>query len=181
MGEGVRPFERMVRLGTFTDPIKHLVHQMKYHRRWSLAEFFADRLIDQERVKGLLTETDVIIPVPLYPLRQMLRGYNQAEEIARRLAKRCGFKFSKAAIRLKNTETQTHLSQAARAENLRNAFAVTKQRAIRGKHVVLVDDVTTTGATLVSLAKELLNAEPASLSAITIAIADPKGRGFEQI
>src|SRR5207248_7350120 len=111
---GVRPLEKIVRLGTFTDPIKHLIHQMKYHRRWPLAEFFADRLLDQERVQKLLSETQVIVAVPLYPLRQMLRGYNQAEVIARRLAKRHYIKFSAPAIRLKNTETQTHLSHTAR-------------------------------------------------------------------
>src|SRR5436309_227133 len=79
MGRGRRPYDRIVRLGTFDDPLKHLVHQMKYHRRWPLAEFLAARLLEQERVKALLTETDCLLPVPLHRLRQTQRGYNQAD------------------------------------------------------------------------------------------------------
>lgn len=180
--KGIRPFERILRLGIFEDPIKHLVHQAKYHHRWPLAEFLAERLSAQERVKGLLTETDVVVPVPLHVLRHVKRGYNQAEVLARRLAKLNMLKFAKPGVRLRNTETQTHIhSHARREENLRDAFGLTNPKCIRGKHVVLVDDVMTSGATLKSFARCLKHAEPASLSAIVIAIADPKRRGFEVI
>jgi ComF family protein len=182
-GKGVRPFETILRLAVFDDPVKHLIHLIKYHRGWPLAEFLADRLLDQERVARLLAQTDVLVPVPLYPLRQILRGYNQAEVIARRLVKksRSRLKLAQPAVRLKNTESQTHLSPTKREENLRDAFGVSNPRSIRGRRVVLIDDVTTTGATLVSMARELSKAGPLSLSAMTIAIADPKGRGFEQV
>ena len=182
-GKGLRPLETIVRLSVFDDPVKHLIHQIKYHRGWPLAEFLADRLLDQDRVTRLLAQTDVLVPVPLYPLRQILRGYNQAEVIARRLVKKSEsrLRLMGPAVRLKNTESQTHLSPTKREENLRDAFGISHPKSVRGKRVVLVDDVTTTGATLVSLARELSRAEPVSISAITIAIADPKGRGFEQV
>jgi ComF family protein len=180
--KGMRPFERILRLAVFEDPIKHLVHQAKYHHRWPLAEFFAERLSEQERVKGLLTETDVLVAVPLHALRHVKRGYNQAEVFARRLAKLNKLKLVKPAVRLRNTETQTHIhSHAKREENLRDAFGVVKPASIHGKHVVIVDDVMTTGATLKSFARCLNDAEPASLSAIVIAVADPKRRGFEVV
>jgi ComF family protein len=181
-GKGLHPFERVLRLGVFEDPLKHLIHQAKYHHRWPLAEFLAERLSAQELVKGLLTETDVLVAVPLHALRHVKRGYNQAEVLARRLAKLNHLKLVKPAVRLVNTETQTHLhSHAKREENLRDAFGLVKPRRIRGKHVVLVDDVMTTGATLKSFARCLADAEPASLSAIVVAVADPKRRGFEVI
>ena len=59
-------FEKMLRLGVFEDPLKSLIHRMKYHRAWSLAELLADRFFDQEPVKEMMTETDVIVAVPLF-------------------------------------------------------------------------------------------------------------------
>jgi ComF family protein len=182
MGNGVKPFERIVRLGIFQDPLRHLIHQIKYHGQWSLAEFLADRLVGQEPVKALLSQTDVLVPVPLYPWRQISRGYNQSEIVARRIGKVCGVKFSRALVRLQNTETQTHIhSKEQRYENLREAFGLLRARPVRGKHVVLVDDVMTTGATLNWAARTIAEAQPASISALVIAIADPRGRGFETI
>ncbi len=180
--KGIHPFERILRLGIFEDPLKHLIHQAKYHHRWPLAEFLAERLSEQERVKGLLTESEVLVAIPLHVLRHVKRGYNQAEVLARRLASLNKLKLVKPALRLRNTETQTHLhSHAKREDNLRDAFGLVNPKCIRGKHVVLVDDVMTTGATLKSFARCLKEAEPASLSAIVVAIADPKRRGFEVI
>ena len=181
--KGIHPFERILRLGVFEDPLKKLIHQAKYHHRWPLAEFLAERLSEQERVRTLLFETDVLVAVPLHVLRHIKRGYNQAEVLVSRLKhfdRR--LKIARPAVRLRNTETQTHIhSQAKREENLRDAFGLVNPKCIRGKHVVLVDDVMTTGATLKSFARCLKEAEPASLSAIVVAIADPKRRGFEVI
>lgn len=181
-GKGVYPLEKIIRLGIFEDPLKHLIHQAKYHRRWPLAEFLADRLLEQERVKGLLTETDVLIPVPLHAWRHIKRGYNQADVIARRLKLHTKIPVAHPVVRLRNTETQTHLhSQEKREENIRDAFGLVNAKPIRGKHVVIIDDVTTTGATLKEVARTVRDGEPASICAIVVAIADPKRRGFEQI
>jgi len=181
-GEGARPFERVLRLGTFTDPLKHLVHQIKYHHRWTLAEYLADRMLARDPVRRLLDDADCIVAVPLHPFRHMSRGYNQAELIAKRLAKRSKRKLVHPVVRLRNTETQTNLhSKQKRLENLRGAFELSRPRAIRDRHVVVVDDVMTTGATLHSIARTLLDAEPASLSAIVLAVADPRRQDFQSI
>jgi ComF family protein len=183
LGRRISPFEKIIRLGTFDDPLKHLVHQMKYHRRWPLGEFLADRLLETERAKGLFTQTDVIVPVPLHLRRQISRGYNQADVIARRLASQCKIRLIHAVRRTRNTETQTHLhSYEKRLANVRGAFELRRAaKGLRGKHVVVVDDVMTVGATLKAVAQVLKKAEPASLSAIVLAVVDPKGRGFEII
>ena len=182
LGEGRKPYERILRLGTFHDPLRGLIHGLKYHQQWPLGEFLADRLLEQERVKALLAETDCILPVPLHRLRQVSRGFNQAEVIARRLAKQCDKPLIHPLVRLRHTETQTHQhGRAERVKNLRNAFALIDEKLVRGRHVVIVDDVVTTGATLQSVARTLRPAGPASLSAIVIAIADPRGKDFEAI
>jgi ComF family protein len=176
LGKGPANFERVVRLTAYHDPARVLIHHLKYHRRWGIGEELAERLLMQERVKALLQETQVLVAVPLHWRRQLTRGYNQAEVIARRLGRRCGIKVLRPVRRVRNTDTQTHLHSAARrAENLKGAFELRDGRAVAGKHVTLVDDVWTTGATLQALARVLKGAKPASLSAIVVAAVDPRG------
>jgi len=83
--------------------------------------------------------------------------------------------------RISPTETQTRLSPTKREENVQGAFALIDRDALRDKHVIIIDDVKTTGATLQAVARAILPAKPRSICALTIAIADPKGRGFEQV
>ncbi|HYO10249.1 MAG TPA: ComF family protein [Tepidisphaeraceae bacterium] len=184
LGKGVAPFERIVRLGVFADPIKQVVHHFKYHGRWPLGEHLADRLCATERAKGLLTETQVLVPVPLHFRRHVRRGYNQADVIACRAGhkRNSGIPVVHAVRRVRDTETQTHLSHEKRLANMRGAFALRRSaRRVRGKHVVIVDDVMTTGATLKAVANVLRAAEPAGISAMVIAIADPRHRDFQAI
>jgi ComF family protein len=181
-GKGPPLFDRVIRLGVFTDPLKQAIHHLKYHRRWPLGEQLADRLLQTERAKGLLTEMQAIVPVPLHFWRHVSRGYNQADVIAGRIGRACRIPLVHAVRRTRNTETQTHLSQAKRRENMRDAFALRRAAAkIRGKHVLVVDDVMTTGETLRAVARVLKAAGPASLCALVIAIADPRHRDFEAI
>jgi predicted amidophosphoribosyltransferase len=91
-----------------------------------------------------------------------------------------GLKVVKAAERIRATESQTYLpSHAGRYENMRDAFQLVDPDAIADKHIVLVDDVTTSGATLVSLARTIKIGKPRCISALVLAVADPKGRSFE--
>ncbi len=184
-GKGLRPFTRILRLGRYDEPLRDLIHHVKYHQRWPLAELLADRLLEQEAVKGLLSETHkldgALLAVPLHRWRRIGRGYNQAELIARRLGHRCGLPCIRPAIRWKWTDTQTHQhARARRMQNLRDAFVLLDPPGIRGRHIVVIDDVMTTGATLRSLARTLLPARPASLCAIVLAVADPKRRQFQR-
>jgi ComF family protein len=182
VGSGVRHYDRVLRLGTFDDPLKDLIHQMKYSGRWTLAERLAGRLLSQPRIRECLASADVIVPVPLHRLRQFSRGYNQAAVIARYLSARARVGLVSPLVRVRNTETQTHLhSRAKRVANLRNAFRLKHPSTIAGKRVIVIDDVMTTGATLQAVARTLRPAKPASLTAIVLAIADPKRRGFEVV
>lgn len=182
VGKGIRYYNRILRLGTFSEPLKTLVHQMKYHGRWDLAERLADRLLEQRRIRMLLEEIDVISPVPLHRWKQFRRGYNQAALVAARLARKTHKPLLRAAIRARNTESQTQLrSRRDRLQNMRNAFRLINAGSLAGKRVLVIDDVTTTGATLQSLARTIRRARPASLSALVLAVADPKHRNFQVV
>jgi ComF family protein len=179
-GKGIHPFDRIVALGIFTDPLKELIHHMKYHRRWGLAEAMADRLLATARVREVMERAEVVVPVPLHWWRQIGRGYNQSDVIARRLARKK--KVVHAVRRLRNTPPQTRIrSHEERHENVKDAFAMINEKAVAGRHVVVVDDVITTMSTIRAVARAMAGAKPLSISAVALAVADPKGRGFEVI
>lgn len=178
-GKGVPHFKTIVALGRFEEPLKGLIHRMKYHRQWPIAEHLADRIGQKNRAIEEIGLADRIIAVPLHPLRQFQRGYNQAEVIARRLRRS---EIIRPIRRRRNTPTQTHLhSHEKRFENLRDAFSLTDPESVAGKRILVIDDVTTSGATLQSIARTLAPAKPRSLHALVLAIADPKGRHFESV
>jgi len=118
----------------------------------------------------------------LYWRRQLVRGYNQAGVIAGRIGRLCEIKVARPVVRVRDTETQTVLhSREKREENLKGAFKVVRPGVVKGKHVVVVDDVMTTGATLQSIGRALKKAGAASLCAIVVAAADPRGMGYEAV
>jgi ComF family protein len=181
-GKGLYPFQKVIRLATYHPPLPRLVHRMKYEHQWPLGEHLADRLLAQERVKGILHGAEVLVAVPLHRMRQISRGYNQAAVIASRLGKLCDIQRARPLVRLRNTETQTNLhSRAKRVENLKGAFALVNPKPVTGKHVVLVDDVMTSGATLQAAGRALLEARPASLCAMVVGIADPLRQDFQTV
>jgi ComF family protein len=181
-GKGEPHYERILRLGIFEDPLKDLIHQMKYSGRWNVGESLAARLLSQERIANLVSEADVLVPVPLHFFRQFRRGYNQAMVVARWMSRKQGKPIVHPLRRVRHTETQTHLhSRQKRFKNLRDAFKLVNPAAVHGKRVLVIDDVMTTGATLQTVARALRPARPASLSAIVLAVADPRGRSFQSV
>jgi ComF family protein len=182
LGRGLSPINQIVRLGVFNSPLKDLIHQLKYHRRWTLAESLADELAKLDSVQGLIKRESVLVPVPLHILRHVSRGYNQSEIIARRLRRHFRCHLAQPVRRIRNTITQTHIhARAEREANMRGAFALKSTSQLTDRNVIIVDDVMTTGSTLRAFARTLKTAQPASISAVTIAVADPKHQDFQGI
>ena len=172
---GIRHYDRVVRLSGFETPVKSLIHQFKYHGRWIVGQLLADRLFQEDRVESLLLDADCLVPVPLHAVRFLSRGFNQAELIADRLSSITGIPVVCPATRIRPTDMQSHLhSPARRLANLKGAFRLHNPDAIAGQHVVVIDDVMTTGATLQTLARALCTARPASLSVLVIAVANAR-------
>lgn len=122
---------------------------------------------------GSWRKPDIIIPVPLHPKKLRKREYNQSEYIANGMASVLSIPVVAGnLVRTENTETQTRKSRFARYENLNNAFVCRDQSAFTGKHVLIVDDVITTGATLEACSTVLLKHVGVSISIATIAFAE---------
>jgi ComF family protein len=152
-------------IGPYEGSLRAIVHALKYGGRSTLARPLAARL----RVAGedVLAGADIVVPVPLHGSRQRQRGFNQAAEIARHLA----VPVQRALRRTRPTPAQADLPAARRHANVRGAFALARGARVAGSIVVLVDDVSTTGATLNACAKVLLTAGAREVRALIVARA----------
>lgn len=157
-------------IGPYDGALRDIIHALKYGGRRSLAAPLAARL----RMHGadVLTGADVAVPVPLHRSRRRWRGFNQAADLARHL----GVPVTDAIRRTRATRSQTDLPAARRHANVRDAFALRRRHRVAGCCVVLVDDVSTTGATLEACAKVLLDAGAREVRALTAARAVSRRR-----
>jgi ComF family protein len=137
---------------------------LKYEGRRSLAKPLAALM--QAQGGDVLDGSDVIVPVPLHVSRRLRRGFNQAADLARHLGKPV---LPRALKRTRATASQTSLPAAQRHANVRGAFVTTRTGTlVRGAIVLLVDDVSTTGATLEACARALRDAGAADVRALTV-------------
>jgi ComF family protein len=158
--------------GLYEGSLREIIHAFKYEGRRGLAAPLAGMM----RTAGapILAGADAAVPVPLHRWRRMRRGFNQADDLARRL----GVPVTRALWRVRATVPQTGLTSAARRRNLRRAFIVNPlgSGAIPHRTFVLVDDVRTTGATLEACARALKGAGAREVRALTIANRVRAGR-----
>lgn len=138
-----------------------LVHRFKYSGKWQLAYAMGRWYGALLRESGLYDDVEVIVPVPLHPLKILKRGYNQSRYIAEGIAKEMGVKVSARSVRrVRNNPSQARRSASARWENVEALFSVRSVESLRGKHILVVDDVITTGATVASCIKAIQDAVP---------------------
>ncbi|MBF6057444.1 MULTISPECIES: ComF family protein [Thiomicrorhabdus] len=140
----------------FSGPLIELIHGLKYGNRYAYGRLLAELWAPKLQADGV----ELLLPVPIHPLRRRDRGYNQAEVLARNLGSMLNIPVcSDALFRIRNTPSQTSLSAKQRQENLKTAFDVNAERLQGVRHIALVDDVITTGATMRNLALALRKSE----------------------
>jgi ComF family protein len=149
---------------------KTLVHALKYQDRTDLAPTMGRWMARAGH--QLLDEADLLVPVPLHWRRAWSRRYNQSGALAQVIARQTGVTVSRDALRrVRPTQQQIGLSRSERATNVQGAFKVSQDKAadVQGRHVVLIDDVLTSGATVDACARALLRAKAAQVDVLVFA------------
>lgn len=174
---GLVPFVHATSLAYFTAGgiLQSLLHPLKYEQKKSVAKFLG-QLFSQTLMEAPMPwwqEIDLIVPVPLHRNKEQKRGYNQSVLIAKVLALQFNKQMKANALqRVSDTETQTKKSREERSKNMMDAFAVTDSSSLEGKHILLIDDVLTTGATILACATALQQSVPSiKISVATVGIA----------
>lgn len=154
-------FERVVAPWTYNFPIDSLITRFKHSAKWPYGHLLGDLLAQslQHRFNDDLPRPDVLVPVPMSTRRLRQRGFNQAAMLARWLSERLDVPIDeRLLLRPQDTNAQQDLNAEARKRNLHHAFALASDASVKGRHLALVDDVLTTGATAQALALLLLDA-----------------------
>lgn len=151
--------------------IQRLMHQLKYKGDKDLGiqlgQMMGEQLMNSDRFK-----VDALVPLPLFPAKEKSRGYNQAGLLCKGMAESMKLPVLENLVtRPHHTETQTKKGRMERWKNIEGKFSLHDTASVRDKHILLVDDVVTTGATLESCSEELLKAENLRLSIVTLCIA----------
>ena len=158
---------------THDSPYAHMIHLFKYHGRKRLAFELGKMMASEIMASGFFDDIDYIIPVPLHIDRERQRTYNQSEWIARGIAEKSSLAvITNAVERTSYTMTQTKKSANERFENMNGVFKAKHNDVLTGKHVLLVDDVMTTSATLTACADALREIEGIRFSLLTLAISN---------
>jgi ComF family protein len=167
-------FRKAVAYGAYEGALRDLLHVFKYQGVRSASPLLG-RFLSQAMTGAEIAGPLLVVPVPLAPGKQRTRGFNQAGEIARAFARQRpvgSIQLDTASlVRVRETVSQTGLTRHQRQANLRGAFAVTRPEKLRGKKILLVDDVMTTGATAGECARILLRAGASEVFVATVARA----------
>jgi ComF family protein len=151
--------------------VQHLIHQLKYNGKGEIGEILGRQYGYSLKNSRLFAGVDLVVPVPLHPRKKRIRRYNQSALFAQGLSESMGVPLLENGLeRLVHSESQTKKSRLKRFENVKEVFAVGKPARLTGKHILLVDDVLTTGSTLEACSQKILELPGTKVSLATIAI-----------
>lgn len=172
---GRMPIERIMALFYFEDKgiVQNLIHNLKYKGHQEIGVFVADWFSDI--IKDYYADVDCIIPMPLHKRRKIQRGYNQINTFAYRLAESMKIPVQETVLYRKvYSKSQTKKTLLLRTRIIKEMYAVKNEILLQGKHVLLIDDVITTGATLEQSIMAIKKIKDVKISVLTIAVAEQK-------
>ena len=152
--------------------VQQLIHQLKYKGQQEIGVTVGKYYGSELKRSKDYSDVDVVLPVPLHPRKQRKRGYNQSDSFAQGLAKSMDASYTpKVLYRSRFSDTQTKKSRFDRWSNVKSIFSLRNMETLRDKHILLVDDVVTTGSTLEACAQKLLSIPGVKVSVVTMAYA----------
>ena len=153
--------------------LQHIIHALKYDKKFHIGIFLGKSLGEYFKSQFQSWNISMIVPIPLHHLKKAERGFNQSYYIAKGISSQTSIAIkSNVMKRMRFTQSQTTMTLKEREENVEGAFKVRKTENIKGKNILLVDDVMTTGATINECGKVLLDAGANRIYAATVALAD---------
>lgn len=151
--------------------VRQTIQQLKYKFAYDIAEELAVNVVNSTRFEPILLNTNVLVPIPLSKKRKRWRGFNQTEELGKLISERLKIEYLPVLEKTKDTKSQVDLSLGERKTNLRGVFSIKPEhtRYLKGKRIVLFDDVFTTGSTLFEASKAIYQAQPKAVFGFTVA------------
>ena len=159
--ENVLPVESAAAMFWFVGGTEwqRIIHNFKYYGRWFFAQKMGEWLGEELLDSGNFDDIDLIVPIPLHYRRRLRRGYNQSEQLALGVGRKMGVECDFRSVRRRYyNDSQTSKSRSERWNNVEESFDVRRAERLRGKHILLLDDVLTTGATMGSCASAIVEA-----------------------
>ncbi len=164
-------FDYQIKVLKYKDIIRNKIIDFKFNEKSYLYKTFAKIILNNEKIYSFLKKYDIIICVPMYRSKKMLRGYNQCELIANELAKELQIqKNFNNLIKIKDTKKQSTLTKKERTTNIKDAFKVKDDKKVNNKKIILFDDIYTTGNTVNECSKVLKQAGAREVLVITLAV-----------
>lgn len=151
--------------------VSRVIHSMKYFNHPETGELMGRLLAEEIKDSGFFDDMDIIIPIPLAKKRQRARGYNQSEEIARGVSAITGIPVAKNVVkRISFKKSQTKMNRWQRLDNVKDVFEIKDTTLPKGKHILLIDDIVTTGTTIISCAQELMKCGNVRFSVLSLGL-----------
>ena len=172
------PWQRLTRLSLYDEPVEGWLKQMKFGKQWTWGPYFG-KLLAQRVGEPMLSDRVVVTAVPMHWRRRWRRGFNQAELMARAIARQRGWPYLPLLKRMRWTPPQPSVVASQREANVR-ASVQAQPVDLTGYEVILVDDIKTTGSTLGTCCRELKACGAVSIHVAVAAVADPHGMKFKR-
>ena len=171
---GLVPIEKGISFFHYTphSPYSRILFELKYHNHPEVGKTMGRMMAEELKATSFFDGIDLIVPIPLSRKKERQRGYNQSEWIAWGISEATGIPTdTTSVVRTKSNPSQTTLDHRQRRENVRDIFAVRHPGSLEGRHILLVDDVITTGATMLSCAETIARACRVRFSELSLAWA----------